>query len=335
MKYLKKNKNKIYGALIGSIVLTVIWFAGGKEYYNYIMSTSAGSEAGDFVTDENGNKIKVDDPRDASKFKEPESCKEYIPWGTHVLADKVVKDRSLWLCKSSFAMQYDPIIKFPIWTAEIIKKRNLIPFNIPSSFNLMEDPTIPSVMQPQVATFKNLPNGYKVGLLAPILNRYLNADALTTDKLNELNYKSIQESFYTTNSYVVADNAKVIIDKIDQDIRTFVQEKNELYVISGLVFLNGEHLGVVKKDNQDLLIPTHIYKVITYPNTYASISYIIPNTNNLACGTQCNPDMFKVTMQEVERVTGLEFYTKLAPYYAVQVKKDLNQIFKNLVQEKR
>ena len=90
----------------------------------------------------------------------------------------------------------------------------------------------------------------------------------------------------------------------------------------------------IRQGDDKLLIPTHIYKIVTYPNTYASISYIIPNTNNLPCGNQCSPEKFMVPMQEVERVTGIEFYTKLAPYYAVQVKKDLNQIFKDAIKEK-
>lgn len=335
-KDLKKNleKNKIKLSVLGVIALlgTGAWFLGGEQYWAYIMNSRAGSAAVGGTTttvDSNGNPITVDAPRDVSKMREPDVCREYIPWGTHEYSDKAVKDRSLWMCKTSFSMQYDPVAKYPLWVSEIISKKNLVKFNIPASLTLKDDATIPLNMQPKVETFAKLPQGYKVGLLAPVLNRYLNMDAVTKDKLNEVNYQSLTESFYTTNAYPVANNAKAVIDVIDQKIRDFAEEKFEVFVISGLVYLNGQSLGVVENGDDKLLIPTHIYKIVTYPHTHASISYIIPNTNNLPCGVNCSPENFTVNMQEVERVTGIEFYTKLAPYYAVQVKKDLNQIFKD------
>lgn len=335
-KTIEKNQMKL--SVIGVIAALGVggWFLGGKEYWNYIMNSQAGGAAvGKTQTvDSNGNVITVDAPRDTSKMRDADICREYIPWGTHEYADKAVKDRSLWMCKTSFSMQYDPIAKYPLWTAEIVSKKNLVKFNIPSSLTLRDDATIPLEMQPKVETFTKLPQGYKVGLVAPVLNRYLNMDSVTRDKLNDINFKSLTESFYTTNAYPVADQAKVLIDNIDQKIRAFAEEKFEVFVISGLIFLNGQSLGVVENGDDKLLIPTHIYKIVTYPNTYASISYIIPNTNNLPCGNQCSPEKFMVPMQEVERVTGIEFYTKLAPYYAVQVKKDLNQIFKDAIKEK-
>lgn len=338
-KNLKKNIEE-HKVKIGVVAIIAALGAGsaymGKDFWRDLLETKAGSQAvqSSKTIDENGNEIVVDIPRDASKFKNSDTCREYIPWGTHEYSDKAVKDRSLWLCKTTFAMQYDPIAKYPLWISEIINKKNLVPFNVPKSLTLRDDETIPLNMQPKPETFAKLPEGYKVGLLAPIHNRYLNMNSLKADKLNQVNYQSLKESFFTTNAYPVANNAKIIIDQIDQNMRKFAEEKFEVFIISGLVFLNGQTLGKVQNGDDTVLIPTHIYKIVTYPHTHASISYIIPNTNNLPCGTKCSPEQFTVPMQEVERVTGIEFYTKLAPFYAVQVKKDLNQIFKDAVKPK-
>lgn len=333
-KSIEKNKMKIAIVAIVLVLMTIIWFLGGKDYWQEIINSKAGSAAVDKPQVDKDGKPLESAPRDISKMKESDVCREYLPWGTHEYQDKAVKDRSLWMCKKTFTMQYDPVVKYPLWLSEIITKKNLVKFNIPESLQLKDDETIPLNMQHKLETFKKLPEGYKIGLLAPILNRYLNMDSLKLDKLNEINYKSLKEAFSLTNAYPVANDAKVVIDKIDQKIRDFAEEKYEVYVVSGLVYLNGSSLSSVQDGDDKILTPTHIYKIVTYPNTYASIAYIIPNTNNLPCGKNCSPDNFTVTMQEVERVTGIEFYTKLAPYYAVQVKKDLNQMFKNVVKEK-
>ena len=336
-KSIEKHKTKL--SVVGVIALlgAGAWFLGGEEYWKYIMNSRAGSAAVGNSTQTGGGEgtTGVDAPRDTSKMKNPDVCRKYIPWGTHEYGDKAVRDRSLWMCKTSFSMQYDPVAKYPLWISEIISKKNLVKFNIPSSLNLRDDETIPLNMQPKIETFKRLPQGYKVGLLAPVLNRYLHMDSVPKDKLNDINFKSLKESFYATNAYPVANNAKIIIDSIDQQIRDFAEEKNEVFVVSGLIYLNGQSLGKVENGDDRILIPTHIYKIVTYPKTYASISYIIPNTNNLPCGANCSHENFTVPIQEVERVTGIEFYTKLAPYYAVQVKKDLNQIFKDVVKDKK
>ena len=45
-------------------------------------------------------------------------------------------------------------------------------------------------------------------------------------------------------------------------------------------------------------------------------------------GGVCSLDNFMVSVKELEKLTGIIFYPKLAPHYAVQVKFDIQEILK-------
>lgn len=289
-----------------------------------IFLTRAGSGSVSVSYDENGV---MERPRDISLLKNPLECVKDAPWGRTIVVDKVVDDRSLFICQNTYFIQYDPLIKSPLWAMEVLETKDLKRFNMPKLvFN--DDKRVPRNMQPTIENFKKIPKGYSVGLLANLKNRYRDANLLSYEELNELNLRNLKEAFIFTNAFPIADSAKAITNKINEIARDeAVIKKRNMYIVSGLIFLNGKVNGEIVDGESKLLIPTHIYKVVVSPQTYASVSYIIPNTN-LPCGLNCNPGNYITTIQEVERVAGINLFNELAPIYAVQVKRDKNQILK-------
>lgn len=321
-KYIKKakkvfkqyvTKKNIIISTISLVSIGAVLQLGGYEYLNSIFSSRAGTVG-----------LNPDDELDIADFQKPNQCPKLYPWGAPEIKDKQVNERSLYMCRTSYAVQYDPKTKVPLWEVEILDKNNVVSFNVPSSFIPTIDPNIPKKMQ---ATLKQYTNSvYKLGYLAPIENMYINNKDMPIEELEALNKKSLKESLYMTNAIPEAKATGVIKTMIDMQIRTMVHQRDPLYLVSGVVFLNGKTNGYIGEGEDKIAIPTHIYKLITYPSTYGSVAYLIPNTENMSCGNNCTPENFIVPIKELERVAGVEFFSKLGPYYAVQVRQDVNEM---------
>lgn len=317
-KYVTKQ-NVIIAGIIAVVVGTVLHL-GGWDYLKGIFSSRAGGNYHEVPTKPGEKPIA---PKDISKLRKLSSCSDLFPWGPPEVKDKSVNDRSLFLCRKSYSVQYDPAIKQPVWEVEILKKANQVAFNIPKSFGPELDPDLPDDLQASLGDYIN--SGYSFGFLAPVQNMYQNIESLPEDMLEKVNEQALKQSYYMTNAIPVTSNVSLIMKQIESQSRTIVQERDPLYLVSGPVFLNGKTNGFIGKNK--IPVPTHIYKIITYPLTHGSIAYLIPN-ENLPCGNNCSAESFIVPIKEVERVTSIEFYSKLAPFYAVQVKRDVNELLK-------
>lgn len=314
LKKFMTKKNLTITALVAAGLVT-FWFAGGGTFLKEVFSSRAGG-------------ANEEENIDVSKFLRPDQCTSVYPWGPPKIKDKIVNERSLYMCRNSYAIQYDTKIKVPLWEVEILNKKNLVQFNIPSNMVPSLDPEVPKKMQGKMEDFAKA--GYMMGFLAPIQNMYINNSNMPYEQLEQVNREALQQSLYLTSVVPETKAANNIRRQIDDEARRIVMQRNELFLVSGPVFLNGQTKGFIGEGDNQVAVPTHIYKIMTDPLTYGSIAYIIPNEQVLNCGGQaCNLENFIVPIKEVERVTGIEFYSKLAPYYAVQVKQDVNEVFKN------
>lgn len=276
-----------------------------------------------------GSGAKVDDEDgdyDLSEIKEPNNnnCGRVYNWGGRpIVRDEVVNKRSLYICRGRYALQYDPKIKIALWEVEVLNKRNFVAFNIPSSFVPMLDPTIPKKMQGSLVDYSVA--GYQMSFLSPIENAYLHSDGTPVEILEELNRKSLRESLYLTNAVPETAAAARLRKEIDAYYRQLAMNPNysDMYSISGPVFLNGKTKGFIGEGENKLAIPTHYYKFLTNPMTYGTDAYLIPNENNLG-----NKDNYKISINEIERLTGIEFFSNLASHYAAQVRQDPRELLR-------
>lgn len=317
-------KQVIIFSLIGSS--SMAYALNPTETIKEIFTAKAGSKYQD-----------ESDGKDLTPFLNANKCPKHYPWGEPRFKDSSVYDRSLFFCRSDFAIQYDHKVKVPLWTIEtLIGEKNFMPRNGQVDFKHKQDEQIPIKMQPYPEDYVNSP--YYPRQLAT----YTNLPLLTYGQRNK-NPLPFEERFKFTNTVpMIYDNlANTIWSDLEAQIRLWSKQKNYLYITTGVIYLNGQTNGMLPKSKT--LIPTHFYKIISHPNSHGTVSYIIPNKeiltsrttkinnpkNVYTCkGGPCSVSDFIVTIQEIERLTNIEFYPKLAPYWATKVKLDVNEIFK-------
>lgn len=293
----------------------------------------------DIVTSRAGSKV-VDNSegKNLEAFMKPGICSTHYPWGAPRVFDEAVSNRSLYFCGHRFASQIDPMAKVPLWTHEILIKRDLeIPILTPMPNGPMLNDLFPSKLQAHLDDYLVPDSQYVPGFMSVPENQTVDDVTENFNVRKQRSEESLKQAFGLTNSIPMNRNMRNNMwYPLNAQTKAQAFDYNKVFVISGPVYYQGQTLGEFGVNK--IAIPTHFYKIITEPNNHQSISYIIPNkamapdgktTDIQKCGPRyCVLSDFVTTIQEVERVTGMEFYPLLAPYYAVQVKKDINEINK-------
>lgn len=128
---------------------------------------------------------------------------------------------------------------------------------------------------------------------------------------------SMAESFYYSNmSPQTPGFNRGIWKKLEELVRTWAIENEALYIVTGPVLTNGlQSIGPNK-----VSVPAYFYKVIldyTAPGING-IGFIIPNT-----GSALPLQNFAVTIDSVEKFTGIDFYPALPDKQEQLIEKSL------------
>lgn len=117
--------------------------------------------------------------------------------------------------------------------------------------------------------------------------------------------QAMSESFYMSNisPQVPAFNRGVWKD-LEEDVRKWAMEEGSLFIVTGPVFEGSrKRIG-----NNKVTVPTYFYKVLlSYDRTNSkAIAFLMPNK-----GTQKPVQSFAVSIDEVEKTTGIDFFPAL------------------------
>lgn len=329
-KFTKESLKKSFKKYSPAIAIVV--FVGALDFLGLV---DVKGKALDIVTSRAGSKaVDSADGKNLDKFKKPDTCPDQYQWGAPRQIDENIASRALYYCGVRYAQQYDPIYKVPMWSHEIVTKRDLeIPHLAPLLNAPIENDNFPSKMQAHADLSDYAGSKYSPVFLAPMDNMRIDDVNENFETRMQRSKLAIQESAYMTNSVPMDTTVR---DKIWRPLETFTKENaiiyNRVYSISGPLFLGGQTLGTL--GDSKISIPTHFFKIITEPDNHETLGYIIPNNAADACpGGQCNFQRFSVSLQEIEKHVGYEFYPRLSPYYAAQVRKDPNEILRKKQQE--
>lgn len=324
----RTNQKKLNISLIAISFLVSLnsYAANPSEIFSDIFSAKAGSK---YIDQTEGKNIE--------QYLKPNSCRKHYVWGEPRIKDSLIMENSLYFCNKFFASQYDRKSKTTLWTTEKISKAVYIKKNTDLEVKFQPNPAIPNTMQTYPEEYIGTP--YIPVSLASAYN-------LKQEELKSKDKKNIfSQYFYFTNTTpMVKENlSNTIWADLENQVRKWAIEKNSLYVTTGVIYLNGKNSNIGEFPKSKTMIPTHFYKIISHPNTHGTVSFIIPNKeivtlrsnkindikNAYSCkGGPCSISNFIVPIQEIERLTGIEFYPKLVPYWAVKVKLDINEMFK-------
>lgn len=260
--------------------------------------------------------------RNASQdVKTPGLCPEHYPLGIPMVLtvekEKVAR-RSFYLCRTGYAVQFDPATKTPLWVAEKLTSQQLGAEKEDRTDDFRQDPDVPGPAQASLNDYKG--SKFDRGHMAPA------ADMIGRSG------NAMSESFYLTNMIpqVGPNQNRGIWADLEGTVRQWSKARGEILVVTGPIFSE----GTIAIGNSKVWVPTHLYKVVLDPKTFESIAFIIPNrqivtrkTRNLDkgnpqspqtteaqainCGSVCSIENFMVPVVNVEKATGIRFFSRV------------------------
>lgn len=139
-------------------------------------------------------------------------------------------------------------------------------------------------------------SGYTRGHLAPAGDMAWDKDAM-------------RETFYMSNmSPQIKEFNGGIWRELEEDVRDWAYDNDELYIVSGPVLLPG-HI-ITKIGRNEVSVPDLFYKIILdiEGNEKKAIAFLIPNEKSTKLLRQ-----YAVTIDEVEKLLGIDFFADFMP----------------------
>lgn len=193
------------------------------------------------------------------------------------------------LQRRGFALGYSKKYRQAAWISYILSSGNLTRRKRYRRVPFRPDPDILfAPVRPRDYTS----SGYDRGHLAPVAD--MDYSAVT-----------IRHSFFMTNiSPQLPGCNRGIWKRVETQVRKWALKEKSLYIVTGPIF---DSTGTKTLENSDLPVPCGFYKVI-YDMTPPSkmIAFIVPNQTS-----RRRVKSFVVTVDEVEKVTGYDFFSRL------------------------
>ncbi len=190
---------------------------------------------------------------------------------------------------TGFSLLYDEDHEQPVWVAYHLTQEELYGTSSRKD-NFRPDPSIPTDSA-TLADYRG--SGYDRGHLIPAADLSWSEEAMS-------------DSFYMSNmSPQEPQFNRGIWSSLEATVRNFADTEGEVYVVTGPILTDGPYESIGK--NQ-VSVPKHYYKVIldyTEPELKA-IGFILPNE-----GSDKRLESFATTVDEVEQLTGLDFFPLL------------------------
>ncbi|WP_051296197.1 DNA/RNA non-specific endonuclease [Eisenibacter elegans] len=207
-------------------------------------------------------------------------------------------DKDVVVRHSAFALSYNEAHEQADWVAYRLKKNNLRG-GVERTDDFRPDPKIPT-QSATPADYRG--SGYDRGHLAPAGDF----------KYSE---KAMSETFFMSNmSPQAPDLNRGIWRILEEQIRTWVRRDGEYFIVTGPI-LKGGRFQKIGKNN--VSVPKEYYKVILDPKTPKAIAFIMRNE-----GSDKDLQTFVVTIEEVERRTGIDFFPMLPNDLAQELEKN-------------
>ncbi|XP_062072301.1 nuclease EXOG, mitochondrial isoform X2 [Lepus europaeus] len=207
---------------------------------------------------------------------------------------------------SNHALSYDQAKRVPRWVLEHISKSKIVGDADRKHCKFKPDPDIP----PAFSAFNEdyVGSGWSRGHMAPAGN-------------NKFSSKAMAETFYLSNIVPQDfDNNSGFWNRVEMYCRELTERFEDVWIVSGPLTLpqtgsDGKKTvsyQVIGDDN--VAVPSHLYKVILARRSPGSTeplalgAFVVPNE---AIGFQPQLADFQVSLQELERLSGLVFFPRL------------------------
>jgi endonuclease G len=232
--------------------------------------------------------IKVQPVVEPTVFSSAESA-EKIDFSKRNLLYGIPLERGIVLIdREGFALGYSHEVRQPLWVGYLLCAKEIAS---PEAKRLSGFKSDPLLSNPVKSSDYNK-SGYDRGHLAPAADMAYSRQAM-------------RNSFYMSNiSPQVPSLNRGVWKDLETKIRNAAIREGMLYVVTGPVFYGRNYKMM---SNGRVAVPDGFYKVIydiTPPEKM--IAFLIPNSK-----TSQPPEFFAISVDEVERVSGCDFFSKL------------------------
>jgi len=190
------------------------------------------------------------------------------------------------LCYGVFGVMHSGVTRTPLWSAEHLTAQNVdAAKNLSRENSFHPESRLPASARAELADYAR--SGYDRGHMAP------NGDMPDRDTQHD--------SFTLAN--MVPQDAEVnrhIWAGIEGVVRKMAQKEGDLYVITGPAFIGG---NLQKVGN--VLLPTHLYKLVYSPQQHAGAAFFIENR------ADAQYDMLSIA--QLEDKVGINLMPSLSP----------------------
>ena len=206
-------------------------------------------------------------------------CPQHFAAGQRpVVTSPRLQPRTQELCFTAFAVLHSGMSRTPLYAAEYLTRKNVKnagKLSRKDSFHA--EATLPDDDRAELSDYER--SGYDRGHMAP------NANFATR--------KAQAESFSLANMVPqVHENNAGVWAGIEGAARQLATEEGEIYVITGPAFIGGN----IKKIG-NVLVPTHIWKVVYSPAQQRAGAYLVTNNETR--------DYSVLTVSKLEKMVGL------------------------------
>lgn len=189
------------------------------------------------------------------------------------------------LCYGEFGVMHSGVTRTPLWSAEHLRAENVLAAQGLTRENTFHaEPRLPPAQRAELADYAR--SGFDRGHMAP------NGDMPDRD--------SQHESFTLANMVPQdGDNNRHVWAGIEGAVRKMAKKEGSLYVITGPAFL-----GAQLRKVGNVIVPSHLYKVVYSPRQQAGAAWFVAN--------EAGAEPQVLSIPELERMVGIDLLPSLS-----------------------
>lgn len=223
-----------------------------------------------------------------SAFAEAPFCAQHYKDGAApIIRNQTFQPMARTVCYSEFSVMHSGVTKTPLWSAQFLTRSRLEQPKLKREDAFHEETSLPESERATLSDYKRESKRFNRGHLTP------NGDLSTR--------QAKDESFSLAN-IVPQDpyNNQVLWEGIETTVRSFVKNKSDAYVITGVLFMNGKNLM-----SNRVAIPSHMFKLVWSDKLGMGGVYLAENKAT---------DEYKViSVADLEQLAGIDFLPAASP----------------------
>jgi endonuclease G len=225
-------------------------------------------------------------PADVASGTAPQTCADHFVGGDapRFTNAKLARDTHA-LCFKLFSVMDSGVTRTPLWSAEHLEAANLAAAQSLSRENSFHpEERLPPGQRAELSDYAR--SGFDRGHMAP------NGDMPDRE--------SQHDSFSLANMVPQnGENNRHLWAAIEGAVRKMAKREGDLYVVTGPAFLGTDLQRV-----GNVLVPTHLYKLVWSPRQKAGAAWLVENT------ADARPNV--VPIPELERIVGINLLPALS-----------------------